>query len=139
VRRGQGGTQRGRACPVLQRADPSLHGPRLIRACRRSSEDLHRKDRPPAARCWGGGTKMTTEETLRNFILKDLQWEGSPAALTANFSLIDGKVLDSLGIVQMVSFIEHEFNIKVNDEEIVPRNFETLGTLAAFVDGKRTS
>jgi len=82
---------------------------------------------------------MTTEETLRDFILKDLQWEGSPADLTGNFSLIDGKVLDSLGIVQMVSFIEHEFNFKVNDEEIVPRNFETLGTLAAFVDGKRTS
>jgi acyl carrier protein len=82
---------------------------------------------------------MTTEETLRDFILTELKWEGSPADLTLDFSLIDGKVLDSLGIIQMVSFLEREFGIQVNDDEIVPRNFETLGTLAAFVEQKRSS
>jgi acyl carrier protein len=80
-----------------------------------------------------------TEETLRDFIFSELEWEGSPADLTSDFSLIDGRVLDSLGIMQMVSFIEREFNIQVNDDEVVPRNFETLGILAAFVDQKRFS
>ena len=82
---------------------------------------------------------MTTDETLRGFILTELQWKGSPADLTDDFSLIDGKVLDSLGMIQMVSFLEDEFNIHVNDEEIVPRNFETLGALSTFVDRKRSS
>jgi acyl carrier protein len=78
---------------------------------------------------------MTTEETLRGFVIDELNWAGSRADLTSDFSILD--VLDSVAIMATVSFIESEFNIKVGDDEIVPSNFETLARLAAFVEAKQ--
>jgi acyl carrier protein len=78
---------------------------------------------------------MTTEDTLRGFLVAELNRQDSPAELTSDFSLLD--VLDSVAIMVTVSFIESEFNIKVDDDEVVPSNFETLARLAAFVEAKQ--
>lgn len=52
-------------------------------------------------------------------------------------SLLDSGLVDSTGIFELVSFLEHEFAIKVDDEEIVPEHFETSALVAAFVLRKR--
>lgn len=46
-------------------------------------------------------------------------------------------ILDSLGILEVVSFLETEFGITVADEELVPESFESIATMARFVDRKR--
>jgi acyl carrier protein len=81
---------------------------------------------------------MTTEDKLRSFIVDELSWEGDPNELTPDYRLIDGRVLDSLGIVQMVSFLEDEFGVRLRSEEVVPSNFESIRRLSAFVNAKRT-
>jgi acyl carrier protein len=48
-------------------------------------------------------------------------------------ALLEKGILDSLGILDVVSFLETEFSIVVSDDELVPENFHTLGTLSAFV------
>jgi acyl carrier protein len=48
-------------------------------------------------------------------------------------ALLERGILDSLGILDVVSFLETEFSMLVSDEELVPENFQTLGTLSAFV------
>lgn len=50
--------------------------------------------------------------------------------------LLAGDVLDSLGIVQLTMFIAEAFEVEVDDEDFVPENFATVGTLATFVHGK---
>lgn len=45
--------------------------------------------------------------------------------------------LDSLAVLELVSALEDRFDITVEDEEFGGEIFETLGSLAAFVDGKR--
>ena len=80
-----------------------------------------------------------TEEQVRTFIVDELNWNGEREGLTSDLSLIDAKVLDSLGIEQMVSFLESRFGIDVRDDEILPSNFETIGAIARFVDSKRAS
>ena len=82
---------------------------------------------------------MTTEDRLRTFIAEELPWAGERSDLTPDFPLIDGGVLDSAGIVQMVSFLEADFGIKVGDEEVIPANFETIDAVSRFVEAKRSS
>ncbi len=79
---------------------------------------------------------MTTEDKIRAFIIDELKWEGDPRELSADASLIERHVIDSLGIVQMLSFLESEFGIRVPDEEVVPDNFESISRLTHLVESQ---
>jgi acyl carrier protein len=61
----------------------------------------------------------------------------SDAKISSDTSLLDSGLIDSTGILELVSFLESEFGIQVQDEEIVPENFETVKNVAAFVATKR--
>lgn len=50
--------------------------------------------------------------------------------------LLEGGLIDSLGILEVVSFIETEFNIAVADEELLPENFGSVRSLSIFVKHK---
>lgn len=61
------------------------------------------------------------------------------APITPEASLLDSGLIDSTGIIEVVSFLEAEYGIAVADEDIVPENFETVRRIAAFVESKRAS
>jgi acyl carrier protein len=50
--------------------------------------------------------------------------------------LADGAI-DSLGILDLMTFVGEHFGIKIEDEYFEPDNFETFGHLVAFVERKR--
>jgi acyl carrier protein len=50
--------------------------------------------------------------------------------------LFEERIIDSLGIFTLVSFIQDEFDVEVLDEELVPENFGSIGALARFIDEK---
>ena len=51
--------------------------------------------------------------------------------------LLENGILDSLGILDLVAYLEGEFAITVSDEELLPEHFESLERLTAFVERKR--
>jgi acyl carrier protein len=51
-------------------------------------------------------------------------------------ALLESGVLDSLGVLDVVSYLEQEFSIEVADDELVPENFQTIDRIAAFVERK---
>jgi acyl carrier protein len=53
--------------------------------------------------------------------------------------LLESGVLDSLGVLDLVSFVEQEFSVHVADEELVPENFQTIDRIAAFVESKSST
>lgn len=53
--------------------------------------------------------------------------------------LIESGVIDSLGVLDIVEYMEREFKITVSDEELVPENFRTIDHLAVFVRKKLTN
>ncbi len=79
---------------------------------------------------------MTVEDRIRRFVVDELQWKGRSRDLADDTSLIDGGVIDSLGIVKTISFLEDDFGIKVAEDELLPGNFETIGAIAQFVRHK---
>jgi acyl carrier protein len=48
-------------------------------------------------------------------------------------------VLDSLGLFQLVGYLESEFDVEIDDEELVPGNFGTIEDIAKLVEAKRAS
>ena len=80
---------------------------------------------------------MTTQEKIRNFILDELNWQGSSEELTDDFPLIEKRAVDSVGIFSIVAFLEGEFGIEIQDEELVPDNFSSIGKISALVASKK--
>jgi len=50
--------------------------------------------------------------------------------------LLESGILDSLGVLDLVAFLEQEFGLVVADEELLPDNFQTIDKLVAFVQNK---
>jgi acyl carrier protein len=81
-----------------------------------------------------------TVETVTDRIREYLA-EHFPAArarrLDLDESLLTNGILDSLGVLDVVAFLEAEFQITVTDEDLLPENFESLARLTAFVESKQ--
>ncbi len=74
-------------------------------------------------------------ERIRGFILEKFPL-ARKQGLKSSDKLLEGGILDSLGVLDLVGFVEQEFAIQVSDEELVPDNFQTIEQLAAFVQAK---
>lgn len=48
-------------------------------------------------------------------------------------SLLDAQVIDSLGILELVGYLEETFAIEVTDDDLSPENFDSIAALARFV------
>ena len=83
-------------------------------------------------------TAGATDARIREFILGKFPLAKKRGGRDDDPLLRTG-ILDSLGILEVVSFLESEFQIVVADEELVPESFETIATIARFVDGKRAN
>lgn len=77
-------------------------------------------------------TENSTEQRIHVFLTKKFPL-ARKAGVGRDTGLLEGGILDSLGILDVVSFLEAEFTIVVSDDELVPENFQTLGALSAFV------
>jgi acyl carrier protein len=79
---------------------------------------------------------MSVEDDVRRFITEELN-AGAGEQLTDDHPLIENRVIDSMGIFELVSFIEAEFGVKIDDEELVPEHFGTISRIADLVGSKR--
>ena len=52
--------------------------------------------------------------------------------------LLTSGIIDSLGVLDIVSFMEAEFTVNVADEELIPENFQSIDRMAAFVVRKQS-
>jgi len=79
---------------------------------------------------------MSPLADLTKFILHEIAVEHGKESLEPDENLLTQGLIDSIGILKLVSFIESHFGIKVENEDIVPENFETLNDMSRFVEKK---
>jgi acyl carrier protein len=58
-------------------------------------------------------------------------------AFSDSDSMIEKEIMDSTGILELVSYLEREFGIELGDDEIVPDNLDSIEAISAFLDRKR--
>ena len=75
------------------------------------------------------------KEKIKAFIVDNFMF-GSSDGLTYETSFLDEGIIDSTGILELVDFLEKEFNISVEDEELVPENLDSIDNVDEFVSRK---
>ncbi len=78
----------------------------------------------------------STIDNIRHHIVTEFSWDGGSRQLDADYPLLENAVIDSLGVHQLVTFLESAYGIEIDDEDLVPENFETLSTIATMVERK---
>jgi acyl carrier protein len=74
-------------------------------------------------------------DRIRDFIASELLFEDSSSSLSDDTPLLAG-VIDSLGLMQLISYIEEEFDVAIDDSEVTASNFRTVGDIERLVQGK---
>jgi acyl carrier protein len=72
---------------------------------------------------------------VREFIASEIMYEEDASTLTEDTPLIGG-IMDSLGLMQLVNFIEEEFGVTIEDLEVTADNFQTIGDIDRLVTSK---
>jgi acyl carrier protein len=75
-------------------------------------------------------------DKLRGFVAKNF-YLADPASFADTTSFLDRGIIDSTGVLELVTFVEREWGLQVADEEMVPQNFDSIAALCAFVTKKR--
>ena len=85
-------------------------------------------------------SKKTAEEinfAIRKHLTEDAFYADSmPKNFDLNFQLMESGALDSIGVFNLIVFLEREFNIKIGLEDLSAEYFGTLARLANFVEHK---
>ena len=71
---------------------------------------------------------------VRTFVKTSLM---VPPDIQDDTSLMASGVIDSMGIIEIVSFIEDKFSIVVSDEEVAAENFDSIEKIASFVEARK--
>jgi acyl carrier protein len=74
---------------------------------------------------------------VEEFILREIAPGRGIDSVVHDSDLLAGEIIDSLGIVQLIAFLEAKYAIKVDDDDLDPENFRTLDSIVAFVEKKR--
>jgi acyl carrier protein len=78
-------------------------------------------------------------EHVRRFLIDELDFIGDEDELTDDYPLLDAGVLDSLGIMTLVEYLEAEFEIVIDEDDVVAERFETIDTVVALVRAKQAA
>ena len=82
---------------------------------------------------------MNAEQQLCNYILENFLFTDDQSVLSNNDSFLNKGILDSTGILELIYFLEDEFGIKVEDDEMIPNNLDSIVNLVAFINKKKSS
>jgi acyl carrier protein len=78
-----------------------------------------------------------TETAIHEFLVTDLLYDRDLAGLGAEDDLLERGLLDSLGILKVVTFCEERFGITIPDAEVLPDHMSSVRSIAALVERVR--
>ena len=76
------------------------------------------------------------KDKLRLFILDNFLFTDDQDELNNDDSFMDNNIVDSTGILEIIEFLEEECSIKIEDEEMIPDNLDSIQKIVSFVERK---
>lgn len=80
---------------------------------------------------------MEINEKIRGFILENSHGRLSGEKLGDDDSFLEEGIIDSTGILELVAFLEENFGITVNDDELIPDNFDSINKAGVYISRKK--
>ena len=81
-------------------------------------------------------TDVEIKAVVRNFIIENFLFDDD-GSLKDDTSFLDEGIIDSTGILELVEFLDEEFSITIEDEELIPENLDSINNVTGFVAGKK--
>jgi acyl carrier protein len=78
---------------------------------------------------------MSNIDTVREFIVENFLF-GDGQQLQDDTSFMENGIIDSTGILELITFLEEKYEIKIEDDELIPENLDNLQNVARFIDRK---
>ena len=75
---------------------------------------------------------------VREYIVENFLF-GEDDNLEDNTSFLEEGIIDSTGILELVTFLEETFSISVKDEELIPENLDSLNNIGAYLERKNVN
>ena len=79
---------------------------------------------------------MEHKQAIREFIVENFLF-GEANGLKDDTSFLEEGIIDSTGILELVTFLEDEFSITVEDEELVPENLDSIANVVQYLTTKQ--
>ena len=79
------------------------------------------------------GSNQRIEVRIRRYVLENFLFSDDESQLHNEASFLEEGVVDSTGVLELVLFVEETFDVTVEDDEILPENFDSVNQLAAYV------
>ncbi len=79
---------------------------------------------------------MDTRQIIRGFIRANFLKENRQNNFHDDVSFIDGGIIDSVGVLELVAFLEETFGFRVEDEELIPENLDSVDKLVTYISLK---
>jgi acyl carrier protein len=73
---------------------------------------------------------------IERFIVDEIIMGDRQTRIASEDSLISSGVIDSLALLRLIGFIEERFDVTIEDQEVIPDNFETLSAIESYVSQK---
>lgn len=79
---------------------------------------------------------MSVAQGVRDYILQNFLFTDDQSAIADGDSFLTKGIVDSTGMLEIIYFLEDEYGIKIEDEEMVPENLDSVDNIVAFVARK---
>lgn len=74
-------------------------------------------------------------DTVSSFIVENFLF-GDSESLREDTSFLEEGIVDSTGILELVMFLEETYGIKIEDDELIPENFDNLNRIVKYLERK---
>jgi acyl carrier protein len=75
------------------------------------------------------------KKQIREFIIENFLF-GNANGLKDETSFLEEGIIDSTGVLELVTFLEEKFEIQVADEELIPENLDSINNVSAYLERK---
>ncbi len=79
---------------------------------------------------------MNTREVIRTFVTDNYLEGGQSATFADGDSFLEEGIIDSVGVLELVAFLEEAFDFRVEDEEIIPENLDSVNRIVIYTQSK---
>lgn len=80
---------------------------------------------------------MNIEKQIKNFINDNFLYANNGEKLKNDQSFLKSGIIDSTGVLELISFVEDTFKIKIEDDELIPENLDSINNVNQFILRKK--
>lgn len=77
-----------------------------------------------------------TKKQLRDYIVENFLFGDTETEFSDTDSFMEKGIIDSTGILEVITYIEENFDIKIEDDELIPENLDSITNIVNFIDRK---